>query len=70
MRAERKKLNRFNTPGPFLQRKDLTPEQIKGVELQNKAFDLAEEGDYSLGVEIGIFPESVLKKNKKQNTSN
>ena len=67
MREKRKKLNRFNTPGPFLQRKDLTPEQIKRVELQNKAFRMSAEGDPSLGIEIGIFSESEVEKYKTSN---
>ena len=68
--AKKRQINRFNDPGPFMQNEGLTPEQIKGVELQNKAFRESYEGDYTLGVELGLFPKSALKKNKKQKTSN
>ena len=67
MSDKKTKINRFNNSGPFLQRKGLTPEQIERVELQNKAFKEAGEGDYRLGVEIGIFSESALKKNNNSN---
>ncbi len=63
----KRKLNRFNDPGPFMQNQGLTPEQIKGVELQNKAFDLAAKGDYSLGIKIGIFSESALEEDNDSN---
>ena len=65
--AKKRQINRFNDPGPFMQRSDLTPEQIKRVELQNRAFKEARNGDNTLGVELGIFPKSALKKNKKSN---
>ena len=68
--AKKRQINRFNDPGPFMQRSDLTPEQIKRVELQNRAFKEALNGDNTLGVELGLFPKSALKKNKKQKTSN
>ena len=59
--GKRKKLNRFDNSGPFLQMQGLTPKQIERVKLQNKAFRMAAEGDYSLGEEIGIFPKSDVK---------
>ena len=59
--------NRWNTPGPFMQDEDLTPEQIRKSDLMMKATKLADEGDYTLGVEVGIFPKSALKRNKKTN---
>ena len=58
--------NRWNTPGPFMQDQDLTEEQIEQTDLMVKAFELADEGDYSLGIEIGIFCESELKKIEKE----
>ena len=60
--------NRWNTPGPFMQDQDLTKEQIEKSDLMVKAFELANEGDYSLGEEIGIFPKSdAEEENKKSN---
>ena len=58
--------NRWNTPGPFMQDEDLTPEEIEKSDLMMKAMKLANEGDYSLGIEIGIFSESELKKIEKE----
>ena len=68
--AKKRQINRFNDSGPFMQNEGLTPEQIKGVELQNRAFKESYEGDYTLGVELGLFPEYALKRNKKSKKSN
>ena len=62
--------NRWNTPGPFMQDQDLTPEQIRKSDLMMKAMDLADEGDFTLGIEIGLFSESELKKIEKEKKSN
>ena len=59
--------NRWNTPGPFMQDQDLTEEQIEQSDLKMKAFKLADEGDFRLGVELGLFPKSRLEENKTSN---
>ena len=68
--AKEEVYNRWNTPGPFMQDQDLTPEQIRKSDLMMKAMDLADEGDFTLGIEIGLFSESELKKIEKEKKSN
>ena len=66
--AKKPEYNRFNTPGPFMQDQDLTEEQIKRTDLMMKAQEMAEDhGDFSLGVKLGMFSESVLEEDNDSN---
>ena len=68
MSDKKTKINRFNNSGPFMQDKDMTKAQIKRTDLMMKAQEMAEDhGDFSLGVKLGMFSESVLEEDNDSN---